>query len=209
MPFFVTAQVLVRLDGVGSTIVADTLIAAPSTELAGTFTSVTTGGTSATCTVTGVADTAAGFTYTINWGDGSAAQVVAPGGSPNPGHVYKTLGNFKVSVTATDKDGGVSTAAAQTIAITPIALEGTTLAIGGLTADDLIFITQNNAGGSKNLYVSDDLLLNYKLKEALFTRVDVYQRDDDGVFVAQNVSDAVYLVDANGNIMQTLHAAKP
>jgi uncharacterized delta-60 repeat protein len=154
-------------------------------------------------------DTAAGFTYTINWGDGSANQVVLPGGSANPGHVYATIGNFHVSVTATDKDGGVSAAAAQTIAITPIALEGTTLAIGGLTADDLIILAQNSAGGSKNLYVSDDLLLLYKLKEALFTQVYVYQQDADGIFVAQNVSDAVYLVDANGNIISTVHAAHP
>lgn len=154
-------------------------------------------------------DTAAGFTYTINWGDGSANQAVLPGGPANPGHVYSTIGNFHVSVTATDKDGGVSAAVGQTIAITPIALEGTTLAVGGLTADDLIVLAQNSAGGSRNLYVSDDLLLLYKLKEALFTQVDVYQQDADGIIVAQNVTDAVYLVDANGNIIDTLHAAHP
>ena len=153
------------------------------------------------------ADTAAGFTYTVNWGDGSAAQTVTPAQAQNPGHVYKYDGTYKVTVTAADKDGGVSAAATQNIAITPVALEGTILAIGGVTANDLIIIGQTGSNAAPVLRVSDDILLNYKYNELQFTQINVYQMDADGVVVTANVKDAVYLVDANGNVIDTIHSA--
>jgi hypothetical protein len=69
------------------------------------------------------ADTADGFTYTINWGDGSAVQTVPAtagnGGGVPLDHAYSTAGDFTVSVTATDSDGATSAAATQTINISP------------------------------------------------------------------------------------------
>ena len=56
-------------------------------------------------------DTTAGFTYNWNFGDGATATGAAPS------HTYTAAGSFTVSVTATDKDGGVSTAATQVIDI--------------------------------------------------------------------------------------------
>jgi VCBS repeat-containing protein len=65
-------------------------------------------------------DQAAGFTFSIDWGDGSALQTIArsPGngaGAPAD-HVFAGVGPFVVQVTATDKDGGIS--AAQTLTVT-------------------------------------------------------------------------------------------
>ena len=152
-------------------------------------------------------DTAAGFTYSINWGDGTATQTVAPGQPLNPGHAYKYDGNYKVTVIAKDKDGGTSAAVTQNLAITAVALEGSTLAIGGLTADDLILIGQTTSGGVKTLKILDDVLFYYKYNEATFNRVDIYQSDANGIIIAPNVSETINLVDANGSVVAVLHVA--
>jgi subtilisin-like proprotein convertase family protein len=65
-----------------------------------------------TTTDPGSADTAAGFTYNINWGDGTTQTIGATtnnGTGQSPTHVYSTAGNYTITVTATDKDGGVGT----------------------------------------------------------------------------------------------------
>ena len=153
------------------------------------------------------ADTAAGFTYTINWGDGTAVQTILPGQAVAPSHIYKTDNTFTITASVTDKDGGKTTTT-RSIAITPVALEGTTLAIGGLTKEDLLVLTQTNgSGGLKTLNLIDNLLHQYSFNESQFNRIDVYQADVDLVFVAKNVSEVVYLVDANGNILETIHKA--
>src|SRR5262249_43707880 len=87
----------------------------------------------------------------INWGDGSI-QTIGPGltGSDVPiGHAYTTVGLYNVSVTATDKDGGVSA-----LTSTPITISGaqvvtdptdatkTALMVGGTSNNDTIQISQ-------------------------------------------------------------------
>jgi hypothetical protein len=65
---------------------------------------------------------AAGFTYTIDWGDGSPVQTVAasPGNGAGvaAGHVFTRAGSFTVQVFATDASGLASTLATATIAVT-------------------------------------------------------------------------------------------
>ncbi|MGE5608401.1 MAG: proprotein convertase P-domain-containing protein [Bacillota bacterium] len=55
-------------------------------------------------------DAAAGFTYVINWGDGSSVETIAArannGQSAAIAHTFSRVGTFKVQVAATDKDGG-------------------------------------------------------------------------------------------------------
>jgi hypothetical protein len=64
---------------------------------------------------------AAGFTYTVDWGDGSPVQTVAatPGNGAGvaEGHVFARAGSFTVQVTATDPNGLAGTLATATIAV--------------------------------------------------------------------------------------------
>src|SRR5262249_47405886 len=57
-----------------------------------------------------------GFTYRINWGDGSAAQIIAASANNGSGvrlsHVFARAGTFTVRVNATDKDAVTGPAAA-------------------------------------------------------------------------------------------------
>ena len=154
-------------------------------------------------------DTAAGFAYTVSWGDGTTTPIARTTLASDPGHIYQSDGNYQITVTATDKDNGISAAVALNLAITPVALEGTTLAIGGLTAYDVFIITQSNTGGVSTIRVIDDFLLKYRLSASLFTRIDIYQATDAGTFVSSNVTVPVYLVDANGTVIATIHAANP
>src|SRR5262249_35005365 len=51
------------------------------------------------------ADQAAGFTFRIDWGDGSPVQTVTgPSGTPVT-HAYAAAGNYTVRVAAADRDG--------------------------------------------------------------------------------------------------------
>jgi Ca2+-binding RTX toxin-like protein len=91
-----------------------------------------------------VTDSEAGFTYTINWGDGSPVQVIDPEAFNGDGfdvdHVFGGTGTFVVSVTATDKDGGVSEPATLTVTISTTALIDGVLYVGGTSGDDKIKI---------------------------------------------------------------------
>ncbi|HAL71581.1 MAG TPA: hypothetical protein DCP71_07390 [Verrucomicrobiales bacterium] len=65
------------------------------------------------------ADLAAGFAWSINFGDGSSVQSV-PAGTATPltrSHTYTQSGTYVVTATATDKDGGVSIAATASVTI--------------------------------------------------------------------------------------------
>jgi len=69
------------------------------------------------------ADAAAGFTFRVNWGDGSPVQAIAQGQSPATGHVYTATGTYTVQVVATDKDGGASLVATKLVTIEVVQLQ--------------------------------------------------------------------------------------
>jgi hypothetical protein len=66
-----------------------------------------------------LADQNAGFTYSIDWGDGST-QTIDPSignGSAVADHAYDATGSYTIQVTATDQEGGVSPVASTTIQV--------------------------------------------------------------------------------------------
>jgi len=94
--------------------------------------------------VSGV-DQAAGFTYTIDWnGDGADVQIVSGLSGLVVAHTFNTVGTRTIKVTATDKDGGLSSVATLATTVSAVQLvnhDGVTdLAwIGTAGADDVQF----------------------------------------------------------------------
>jgi hypothetical protein len=90
---------------------------------------------------------AAGFTYTVDWGDGSPAQTVAatPGNGAGVAgaHVFARPGSFTVQVTATDPNGLASTLATATIAVTAPPLPIPTATPPLITALSPVFAAAN------------------------------------------------------------------
>ena len=108
------------------------------------------------------ADTAAGFTYAITWGDGTAPQTVTGGTSVDVAHTYATAGSFTISVTATDKDAGVSAADTSSAIVGP-----------AVTAD---------AGGPYTIDEGSDLVLDATGTSAGPTATFAWDLDGDGAF---------------------------
>jgi hypothetical protein len=91
---------------------------------------------------------AAGFTYTIDWGDGSPAQTIAAapgnGAGTTEAHVFGHAGSFTVQATATDDNGLASDLATASIAIAATAPQVVNIAVAeqsrnGLTSFAVVF----------------------------------------------------------------------
>src|SRR5262249_20077056 len=79
-------------------------------------------------------DNAAGFTFDINWGDGSPIQTVS-GTAPTLTHTFVATGN--VTVTATDAHGLVGSIATNPVTIGSMAIDNGTLYLGGTDGNDV------------------------------------------------------------------------
>jgi YVTN family beta-propeller protein len=95
-------------------------------------------------------DQAAGFIYTINWGDGTSVQTIPRSPSNGAGialdHIYTTTGSYTVQVSATE-DGGSSGTASQSLTLLRAEVQGTDLAVGGTTGNDNIFLYPTDTVG--------------------------------------------------------------
>lgn len=113
-------------------------------------------------------DQAAGFSYTIDWGDGSAVQVVAQalGGGASVDHVYALAGSYVVTVTAADKDGATSDPVTHTIEVTAWGIQlqpdplnpGAlipVLVVGGGTGNDAVRIGPADRGKGLSVRVRE------------------------------------------------------
>ena len=80
-------------------------------------------------------DQTANFSFSVDWGDGSIETVTGPSGMMAT-HVFKSAGDFTITVSATDSRGsaGAQTTRTQTIRVTE--LQSGTLAVGGTPGDD-------------------------------------------------------------------------
>jgi PKD repeat protein len=92
-------------------------------------------------------DQAAGFTYAVNWGDGTSSTTTGSGSGVILTHVYTSAATFNVSVTATDGDGAQGAAAAALVAVKAVELQGTDLVVGGTTGPDQIVLKATSAAG--------------------------------------------------------------
>src|SRR5262249_35019488 len=81
--------------------------------------------------------------YNVNWGDSTPVQTIAATAGNGSGvqvtHVFVNAGTYTVSLTATDEDGGVSTAVTKTItalAVTSANLQTIITAQGSIATQD-------------------------------------------------------------------------
>jgi uncharacterized delta-60 repeat protein len=101
-------------------------------------------------------DQAAGFTYLINWGDGTPSapdiQTIAAsaknGTGLTVGHVFPAAGLYAVAVTATDQDGATGPPATLVANILAFEQQGTTLAVGGRAGADAYVLSPGSASGT-------------------------------------------------------------
>jgi Ca2+-binding RTX toxin-like protein len=109
-----------------------------------------------------LADLAAGFTYTINWHDGSPIQVISPtagnGAGVSVSHTFATTGTYVVSINATDKDGGISSVVSRTVNIVAVQVQGNDLVIGGTPCDDQFAISTGSQPGKVKIRLNGSLL---------------------------------------------------
>lgn len=102
-----------------------------------------------------VADLAAGFNFTINWGDGTAAnpdiQSVPASAGNGTGvavhHAFLAAGTYTVTLTATYQGNATSAPVSLVISITVAERQGNPLLIGGTPGDDLFSLTMQPGGG--------------------------------------------------------------
>lgn len=100
----------------------------------------------------GAADVVAGFTFTINWADGSPAETI-PTGTTTATHVYAQNGVYQAVITATDQDHAASTPLTVAMTTLTAALQDGVLNVSGGTGPDKIRLSQS--GGVIALGVSD------------------------------------------------------
>jgi hypothetical protein len=158
---------------------------------------------------------AGGFTYTINWGDGSPVQTVArtPGNGAGVAvsHVFTESGTYTVTVTATDQDGHASAPASQAVTITPWEIQtqpdpahpGQTirvLVVGGSMGADNILVTRARHGIEVNIL---EKTLHKHLDQVFsgpIDRIVVYGQDgNDFIAVAPDVRQTSELYGGGGD----------
>jgi hypothetical protein len=164
---------------------------------------------------------AAGFTYTINWGDGSPVETIARtagnGAGVNDNHVFTDSGTYTVTVTATDQDGHVSSPVSQSITITTWEIQTQpdptnptqtiqVLVVGGSTGSDNIHIRPGPDGqGIEVKIVEED---TGQILDQVFTapidRIVVYgQSGNDHIKVSDRIQLPSELFAGNGdNVLQ-------
>jgi ELWxxDGT repeat protein len=101
----------------------------------------------------------AGFSFAINWGDGTSQTVIGQSGMTTD-HQYATAGNFVLSVTAKNlADNVTSVAVTQTEAITLTEVQGPNLALGGVAGSDAFIITPGTTSGTFTVKVNGTALI--------------------------------------------------
>jgi hypothetical protein len=153
-------------------------------------------------------DRAAGYTFTIDWGDGSPVQTIAAtpdnGSGVVVGHVFTTDGTYNVQVTATGVDDGIASAVvSQQEGITPFAIQDdplypgkTMLVIGGTLGNDRIRILEFPRSPAHVEFLLDQHI--YSVAEPT-SRIVVYgQAGNDTIDAGATITPA-WLFGGDGN----------
>jgi hypothetical protein len=146
-------------------------------------------------------DQAAGYTYTINWGD-STSQTIPAASNNGVGvavdHVYTAPPSgtsYTVQVTATGKDDNIPSAAVTaSITIQTVQMEGNTLAVGGTLRNDTITLTPADGTGDITVNVNGT---------TTFNGISTFKPTDHILVYGQAGNDTIQLV--SNKIMGTTY----
>ncbi len=144
-------------------------------------------------------DQAAGFTFNVNWGDGTPAQQVSGLSGLTLEHTFTATGNDTVTVTATDKDGGVSQPATQSVSVLAAQVQNGVLVVGGTTGNDAIVLINGSVPSTMSVILNGVLLGPY----TGLTGAIVYGQDGNDVIDASLTSLPVELYGGAGNDVLT------
>jgi hypothetical protein len=114
-------------------------VSGPSSALAGQLVTFVVGASDSSAI-----DQAAGFSYSIDWGDGSPVQTIsrsAGNSAASPSHAYAAAGNYTIQVTATDKDGSASAPASAAITVNALTSSSLQALIG---TTDIVYLAPAN-----------------------------------------------------------------
>lgn len=211
-----TATVTIRVQDSGNLDASETFaIAVNNIAPIATITSPTTGvrGQPQTFTISAndpsSADQAAGFTYSIDWGDGTVQSASGPTGLQLE-HTYSDTGSYVVQVTATDKDGSTSSSAPQALSITemaivpdPLAPGQAMLVVGGSSGSDNIHVRAGNDADYVVVQMNGRDLDPVKVRGVFpspVSRIVVYaQGSNDDVKLDDNVIIPAWFYGGDGN----------
>jgi uncharacterized delta-60 repeat protein len=148
---------------------------------------------------------AAGFTYTINWGDGTPVDTITrrPGNAAGVPleHAYTRIGTYQVVVTATDAFGNVGQPFTVPVSIRAVALEPDPLqpgrimlAVGGTNQADRIRVRRVRGGGLRVMIDGADLGTFHPTG-----RVEVWGGPgNEDIRLGPHVCQSAWLVASNG-----------
>ncbi|HKA06537.1 MAG TPA: hypothetical protein VKD71_04715, partial [Gemmataceae bacterium] len=149
-------------------------------------------------------DTAAGFTYSIDWNsDGTFDQTVTGGTSVTVSHIFTSTGSVTVKAAAMDKDGGTSDPVSTTIDVKTVALMNDPLnsghmllAVGGTDGADNISIIPGGGSGTFKVFVNGVSQGSFKGAE----RIAAYGLGgDDNIHLAGSIRVPAWLDGGDGN----------
>ena len=159
-----------------------------------------------------LADASGPFEYTIDWGDGSAIEIVIGGPELLIDHTFMTLtdsGGRVISATVSDSGQLVSPTQQMVTHVTrwnviadPLDASQTLLVIGGGSGDDFIKIRERRHDGRMRfrIHECDTGFASHEVTDQVIDRVLVYgQGGDDWIHVAQNVDAPILLDGGDGD----------
>ncbi len=148
------------------------------------------------------ADQLAGFTWSIQWGDGALQTISAPVASAALSHAYGTIGVYQVQAIATDKDGGASAPAMSKITISGAQLVKdasssgrSALLVGGAAKGSTIVIKPVAKSTKLNVYLNSSLLGSFNPTG----HVIVYGRDGNDTITVGPTGRSVLVYGGGGN----------
>jgi hypothetical protein len=141
-------------------------------------------------------DQAHGFTFSIDWGDGTTQDATGSSGTTVE-HTFTDSGDYTVRVIAIDKDLGASAEATHAIAIVGAEVQGGVLVVGGTTGNDDIQVKKGAGDGSSLEVIVNGVNLGVF---GGLTRAVVYgQAGDDTIDATGSTDLALELYGGAGN----------